>query len=83
MPMAFAETFAGPCRPGALVRTPEGELQAGGHSAIGEDRRFLSRESPSVKRMSCFFPREIGRRINHLVRMTEAAAEIASVGQIL
>jgi hypothetical protein len=71
--------LAGPAR----LSAPRSEPRAGGHSTIGEDRRFLSCESRSVKRMSCFFRRENGRCFNRLVSMAEAAAEIASGPRIL
>ena len=83
MPMAFVWKplldLAGPAR----LSAPRGEPQVGGHSTIGEDRRFLSCESRSVKRMSCFFRRENGRCFNRLVSMAAAAAEIASAIRIL
>ena len=83
MPMAFEWNMpldlAGPAR----LSASRGWTQAGGHSTIGEDRRFLSRESPSVKRMSCFFRRQNGRSFNRLVSSREDLPEIASVPRIL
>ena len=83
MPMAFQWKMpldlAGPAR----LSASRGWPQAGGHSTIGEDRRFLSRESRSVKRMSCFFPRENGRCFNPLVSSRESLPEIASVRGML
>jgi hypothetical protein len=83
MPMAFEWKMpldlAGPARLSAAW----GEPQAGGHSTIGEDRRFLSRESRSVKRMSCFFRRQNGRCFNRLVSSQDRLPEIASVRRIL
>ena len=55
MPMAFAWKPVLDLASSARLSAPRGEPLGGGHSAIGEDRRFLSRESPCVKRMSCFF----------------------------
>jgi hypothetical protein len=77
--MAFAWKPVLDLASSARLSAPRGKPQAGGHSTIGEDRRFLSCESPSVKQMSCFFRRQNSRSFNHLVRLTEAAAEIASV----
>jgi hypothetical protein len=74
---------AGPARMSASQGYHLGEPQAGGHSTIGEDRRFLSRESRSVKRMSCFFRRQNGRCFNRLVSLQDGLPEIASVRRIL
>ena len=87
MPMALAwkslPDLACSARLSASQGSAFGEPQMGGHSAIGEDRRFLSRESPSVKRMSCFFPRQNGRCFNRLVGFQEGLPKIASVVRIL
>jgi hypothetical protein len=57
MPMAFAWKPVLDLASSARLSAPGANPWACGHSAIGEDRRFLSRESPCVKRMSCFFRR--------------------------
>jgi hypothetical protein len=83
MPMAFEWKIpldlAGPAR----LSASRGEPQAGGHSTIGEDRRFLSWESGSVKQMSCFFRRQNGRCFNRLVSSRERLPKIASVRGML
>jgi hypothetical protein len=87
MPMAFEWNMpldlAGPARLSAPLRLALGRTPGGGHSTIGEDRRFLSRESRSVKRMSCFFRRQNGRCFNRLVSLQHKLPEIASVWRIL
>jgi len=78
MPMAFAWKPVLDLASSARLSAPRGEPLGGGHSAIGEDRRFLSCESPCVKRNPCFFGLQIARCFNRLVKPIRRLAKIAS-----
>lgn len=87
MPMAFGwkplPDLAGPARLSAPPRLAFGRTRFIGHSAIGEDRRFLSRETRFVKQMSCFIRRRNGRSFNPLVSLQDGLPEIASAPGML